>query len=660
MLTSHPTNAKVLGENHVDPGGICMKKLRAFLSITLCLAVLFAAGAIPLTGSAAGAEDGAFKVADAVFNSFSEAMNASADSGKPAVLLRDVAFGAGEYTVPAGATFLIPCDSSDSGSVTAPRAVSADPAQTSAFRTLTLNSGAKLIVGGSLAVSGSVTVAEAGRDSVLTGAYGALTARSGSSVTVVSGGKLYAWGRLGGDGAITAQDGSTVYERMELCGYQGFAALLNALNERPDVFPFTRASLGSIEAPLTLNSGAVDVCGAYIRFMIAAPALITRALTGDGGYFSLSEGASVAKRVDASAGRTSLSFSGDITAAGSVFTIDNSRMDLSGSAIPLDDTDIVVADGELSLAHRLLIGSSGSLTVNSPASLVVDGGLYVEGSPDINGKLTVNGELGTVSAPMISSEGCGSVCFSSVEAPRAARYTESGEIESLDCSSPDLENSDGSTVSASGREEGSGYKMSGGVWQPLITIDLFRADGVRLGYAYAESGKKPVLPTPGKYYDDYYQYIFHFWKPALTPATERTVYTAVYRKYLRTDSGAKARLRGDANGDGEVDILDATHIQRWLVGLDKPTSGIIEVLGDADGDGSTSILDATCIQRYLAGFQNDHRVDRPIFWSAPTETPVVNPTERPTQAPTQRPTQPPVQGPTDTPLPTEPYELPVI
>ena len=56
---------------------------------------------------------------------------------------------------------------------------------------------------------------------------------------------------------------------------------------------------------------------------------------------------------------------------------------------------------------------------------------------------------------------------------------------------------------------------------------------------------------------------------------------------------------GDADGSGDVTILDATAIQRTLASLS--VDSFDEKTADADGDNSITILDATAIQRYLAG-----------------------------------------------------------
>ena len=55
---------------------------------------------------------------------------------------------------------------------------------------------------------------------------------------------------------------------------------------------------------------------------------------------------------------------------------------------------------------------------------------------------------------------------------------------------------------------------------------------------------------------------------------------------------------GDSDLDGEVTILDATNIQRYLVGLADMDS-IGQYLADTDVDGEVTILDATAIQRWL-------------------------------------------------------------
>ena len=59
-------------------------------------------------------------------------------------------------------------------------------------------------------------------------------------------------------------------------------------------------------------------------------------------------------------------------------------------------------------------------------------------------------------------------------------------------------------------------------------------------------------------------------------------------------------VMGDADSDGSLTIIDATHIQRYLVGFTEFSPHDI-CASEIDGDGSVSVLDATRIQRILAG-----------------------------------------------------------
>ena len=68
-----------------------------------------------------------------------------------------------------------------------------------------------------------------------------------------------------------------------------------------------------------------------------------------------------------------------------------------------------------------------------------------------------------------------------------------------------------------------------------------------------------------------------------------------------------AVLLGDSDKDGEVTIIDATNIQRWLAAL-VYDEDINRFAADADLDGEVSILDATAIQRWLADFPSKYPI----------------------------------------------------
>ena len=56
---------------------------------------------------------------------------------------------------------------------------------------------------------------------------------------------------------------------------------------------------------------------------------------------------------------------------------------------------------------------------------------------------------------------------------------------------------------------------------------------------------------------------------------------------------------GDADGDGEITLLDATLLTQYLSGYDVT---LYEDAADADGDGEITLLDATVLTQYLSGY----------------------------------------------------------
>jgi len=55
-------------------------------------------------------------------------------------------------------------------------------------------------------------------------------------------------------------------------------------------------------------------------------------------------------------------------------------------------------------------------------------------------------------------------------------------------------------------------------------------------------------------------------------------------------------LPGDANGDGAIDAVDITKIERIICGMDAVTPG-----SDANRDGTINALDVTTVERMIAG-----------------------------------------------------------
>ena len=81
-------------------------------------------------------------------------------------------------------------------------------------------------------------------------------------------------------------------------------------------------------------------------------------------------------------------------------------------------------------------------------------------------------------------------------------------------------------------------------------------------------------------------------------------------------------IRGDADGNGKVNINDVTAIQRHCAQLETLTAKKQTLAADVDGNGTISIDDATFIQEYLAEFENTYDILGVIYYN-PYELPVI-------------------------------------
>ena len=72
-----------------------------------------------------------------------------------------------------------------------------------------------------------------------------------------------------------------------------------------------------------------------------------------------------------------------------------------------------------------------------------------------------------------------------------------------------------------------------------------------------------------------------------------------------------APLLGDVDGDGEVSIIDATFIQRWLSNIPIPFV-LNQTIADTDADGDVTIADATIIQRRVVHLNVPEGIGQPV------------------------------------------------
>ena len=138
----------------------------------------------------------------------------------------------------------------------------------------------------------------------------------------------------------------------------------------------------------------------------------------------------------------------------------------------------------------------------------------------------------------------------------------------------------------------------------LLPFDL---EGIELAVNYKDGTSEIVTDADVDVYDatiNGYRYQVDFIFATEPGVYETTLYylghEVTYDVTILDGSYAPDYVLGDADGDSEVSVMDASLIQMFLV--DKKTiEGDAILAADADCDGEISVMDASLIQMYLVG-----------------------------------------------------------
>ena len=304
---------------------------------------------------------------------------------------------AGSYTIASGVTLLIPYDENHTLCTKAPTTVGKDnywasPDKPTAYRTLTMASGAHITVNGAISVSGK-QLACSMTGSMPTGPVGYINMVEGSTITVNSGANLYAWGYITGSGTVTVKSGGTVYEDFQIADWLGGNKTKNmAKDESEVVFPISQYYVQNVETPMTFEAGAKEYCHMSAEItMVGIQSTLVPFIGGadDGAMFTVISG-SVKKSYDGSTDRLILEANGDIrldplvisiklTVFGTI-TIDSTQFNL-----PINSNmTIQVNSGTITINQNLAVLPGVQITIAEGAKCVLGSGvkLYIYDSAE--------------------------------------------------------------------------------------------------------------------------------------------------------------------------------------------------------------------------------------------------------------------------------------
>ena len=306
-----------------------------------------------------------FRVGGQTYTDLGDAI-AAAQSGadKTIVVATDGAL-TGSYTIPAGVTLLVPFDAAATLYKETPTATRT-AAAAKAYRKLVLAADAALTVEGAISVGGQYYSAGGSQIGGMVGNYGHLWLNTGAAITVKSGGALYAWGFVSGNGAVAAESGAKVYEWFQIGDFRGGSATACMGNR---VFPFSQYFIQNIESPLTIYSGAEEILytdiyasdrqnGASVTFI------------GNSGMFKVLSG-SLTKQYDAAQDRM-------------VYTVDGkaelNSLSINSGALRVDSSEYVLPITNNMTLH---IKPRSSITTKQDIALLPGVQVYVDKAAEL-------------------------------------------------------------------------------------------------------------------------------------------------------------------------------------------------------------------------------------------------------------------------------------
>lgn len=315
------------------------------------------------------------------FADLNEAVAYAQANSQPKITLATDGSISGTYTIPAGITLLIPFDAAGTLYTDSPAAIRTTPTS-KAFRTLTMAEGTSITVNGAISLGGRYFAAGGGQQGRPIGDYGYIKMANNSSITVKSGGNLYAWGFISGSGSILAESGATVYEFYQIADFRGGSASSGMGN---NVFPFSQYFVQNIEVPVTLNAGANEkvFSGVYAMSTTYTTAI---SFIGDNGMFKVVSG-SFTKDYDEKTDRLILTVNGEAELNTLALKLAGMSVNSANYVLPItNNISINIQTGKVTINQDTALLAGVEVSIADGADLTVSNGknVYVYDSDEWN------------------------------------------------------------------------------------------------------------------------------------------------------------------------------------------------------------------------------------------------------------------------------------
>lgn len=293
--------------------------------------------------------------------------------------------------IPSGKTLIIPYKSGITRENQANGDSADTPMEASAYSTLELQEGAKLVINGSVVV-GALTGPAGNCQNAITGGYGQIITGDGSVIEVNKTFKNY--GIVSGSGELIANAGSTVSDLFTIFNYRGTNYLYNAATSA-NLFPMNEFGSDNIKIKSTYYKGAtlnglakalVNIPKDYQMFLGDSMYFpIEFAYIGDTGVYKSQDGGMIVKEIIADSGSETKMSQERITFVGGgildktnlkvvvIKGILQADMKSSNFLFPINGyTTMVVESGTMEVTSGFKFLPGSSLTIKEDATLLLD------------------------------------------------------------------------------------------------------------------------------------------------------------------------------------------------------------------------------------------------------------------------------------------------
>ena len=325
--------------------------------------------------------DAVYGVGEACFMDYETAINYAMNSeDKIVALLKDVTWTSGTYEVPEGITLLVPFDDKNTCYTENPGTTSSKDNKVAwvtpyAYRTLTLESGAELVVKGYVSISAKHSAGPEATAGSPTGPFGHVVMADNSKITLEKDAALYAWGYITGSGDVIAKSGSEVWENIQIADFRGGGASVTMVPTKADdplieekkVFPFSQYYVQNIEVALTIYSGASEkVSSTLYALDDTYPTPGIEFIGGDTAMFQLGEGSYIVKDYDNTTDRLNLSAHG------------TGNMSVNSLSVEMAGTGLNSSMFNLPITSNITINAmGGNTTINQDVALMPGSEVYI-------------------------------------------------------------------------------------------------------------------------------------------------------------------------------------------------------------------------------------------------------------------------------------------